>query len=470
MTLVLILSLLAAALWSLVILRWGSVFSLALALILIGIPLGPKFWTATGPIPITIDRVLWCALVGLFLVHRKWGWTHPLRWTFGDGVVASLVVVTGLSAMLFPAESPLGTRLSPWLFNFLIPTVGYAIARGYRVSAREVRWLVQGLIGMGIYLSATALLEVTGLHALVLPRYIVDQKALEFLGRARGPLMNPSANGIMLTLCLSASLVAWRQSRGRLGKVFLAMVILLELAGAYATLTRCVWLGVAALLALAVAVSLPARIRWLAMIFGVGISAVAGPMLYESFKEMKRDKNLSASAARDSIELRPLLGAIAWEMFRDSPMLGHGYGQYLENNRRFLRGHAWDLPLQKAGAFVQHNIFLSILVDCGLVGLFFFVATLGWWGATAFHLIRSDDRQISNPLGWLLGAGLIGYIINGLFQDATLFSMVHLVLMIVAGFAVGARARIGSLAKSATLDDWLWRVFRKPPVFQRSPA
>ena len=91
---------------------------------------------------------------------------------------------------------------------------------------------------------------------------------------------------------------------------------------------------------------------------------------------MKRDKKLTAADAEKSVKLRPLLAVVAWEMFKDRPIAGHGLGRYeQEQGSAFTPIAATACRLEQARNYVQHNVFLSVLVDTGLIG---FGLVLSW--------------------------------------------------------------------------------------------
>ena len=65
--------------------------------------------------------------------------------------------------------------------------------------------------------------------------------------------------------------------------------------------------------------------RWVRVLGLAATVLLAGAMamgLKEQLMAFKRDKALSAADAAKSIELRPLLAAVAWEMFKDKPQPG----------------------------------------------------------------------------------------------------------------------------------------------------
>jgi O-antigen ligase len=312
----------------------------------------------------------------------------------------------------------------------------YALARLIEIRPRDIRLMLTGSMVLGIYLAVTAVFEITGMHGLVFPRFIADPEVWEFYGRGRGPLLNPSGNGFVMSVSFAAAALGFVYADRR-GKAMYAVIAAIILCGVYATLTRSAWLGVVCTFVLLAMVYAP---RWV-RVFGLATAIIIGGASAAGVKDqlirMKRDKNLTAADAEKSIKLRPLLAVVAWEMFKDKPIIGHGYGHYFTHNDRFHNNRSYELPLGQARRYAQHNVFLSILVDTGLIGVSMFISWLAMLVGVGWRLAR--QRESSTETRWvglmLLGA-LTAYFCNGMFQDATIIPMVHMFLFFLAGVGV----------------------------------
>ena len=120
----------------------------------------------------------------------------------------------------------------------------------------------------------------------------------------------------------------------------------------------------------------------------------------------KRDKDLDAELTAESAKLRPILATVAWHMFLDRPLLGCGFAQYREVMPEYLADRSTDLPLEKVRPFVQHNVFLALLTETGLIGVGLFVAVLLWW--TWRRLACSGDAEGCAAVGESAGAVVSG--------------------------------------------------------------
>ena len=116
------------------------------------------------------------------------------------------------------------------------------------------------------------------------------------------------------------------------------------------------------------------RLGLLVAVLLLGASVVVSR--WDHLVAFKRDKHVSASEMAESANLRPILAAYAWEMFRDRPFAGCGFGQYRQVNVDYQSRRSFDVPMEKAKQYVQHNVFLSLLTETGLMGVTLFVLLL----------------------------------------------------------------------------------------------
>jgi O-antigen ligase len=426
----------ACIVWMVPVIQSGRLFVIAMLVLGIGTVFGPSFFAVDGVIQFSIDRVLWFAMFCMAAIGWRMGYTKIPQLNRIDWLVLGIAVWFMLSALRGDLTQTSGSPAARWFFYIMMPIGMYVIARLIEINRRDVRWMIGGSIALGIYLAVTALCELSGIDALVFPSFIRDPELWEFYGRGRGPLLNPSGNGFLMSISLVAALIAFIYS-GRRGKLVYPMIAIVILAGVYATLTRSAWLGAFSAAGLITLMNSP---RWF-RVFGLATVVLLGGASIAGFKDqlirLKRDKNLSAAAAEKSIQLRPLLAIVAWEMFKDHPIIGHGYGQYTKRSGPYHNDVSYGLPLKRAKPFVQHNVLLSVLVDTGLVGLTMFASWLAMLAGVGWKLTRkaagADERRW---VGLMLLGAMTAYCSNGMFQDVMIIPMVHMFLFFLAGVAV----------------------------------
>jgi O-antigen ligase len=297
------------------------------------------------------------------------------------------------------------------------------------------------LAGFGAYLALTAVAEVNQLYWAVFPKYIASPEYEEFFGRARGPFLNPIANGFLLGACLIGALSLWPRANraGRAGLLLLASLICL---GVYYTLTRSVWLGAGAGLLVYLGLTLPRAWRAPILAGSLILATVVGMTQWERLLAFKRDQALSARDVAESVKLRPVLAIVAWNMFLDRPLVGCGFGHYQSESVNYLADRSTTLPLEKARPFRQHNVFLSVLTETGLIGAGLFILLLLLWTRDAWLTWKSPRTPAGvRPLAVIFLALLANYAVNGMFHDMSVIAMVNMVLFCMAGVASGLRPR-----------------------------
>lgn len=421
--------------WLALLWRKTGPLGLSLLTLFVAICFGYDFWHSRGTFPVTLDRLCWgMLLVGLLLSASRDG-GYRFAQTRADRFVllflGYLVVAAGIPYL----ESRDTAGPSRWLFFYAFPGTLYFAARYARLTPAAEKAVFGLLAVLGLYLALTGVAEVGVWSALIFPHYIATtQASAEFFGRARGPLLNPVVNGYLMTL----SWVAWTKLGLDMPGKFRWIVpighILLPV-GLFCTLTRSVWLSAAVGLVLAGVWLLPPSYRraWVATgVFGLMLGAV---ILRGYFWEMKRDRDLSAAEAARSVQLRPLLAAVAWRMVQDRPVLGFGLAQYDRAKRPYLEDPTAGLPLRQTRPYTQHNVFLSLLVETGVVGLMLGLFLLAAWSDTAWRLRNTR----ASSLGLLAAVALSGYVVNGLFHDVSIIPGMNAVLFFVAGLAESAR-------------------------------
>ncbi len=430
------------------------VLSAVFATLVIGTVFGPAFFAINGPIQLSLDRLVWAAILGMLTFRLLRGMTSMDRFHRLDGVVVALVGWSFLNCLMFGMMEGDQPRVARWLFYLAVPAVMYFYARTSVQSdpqrlAKAIDGLVTLLVVLGSYLSITAVCEMLDLRALVFPRFINDPKIWEFYGRGRGPLLNPAGNGIVMILGLAACIIRFFSS-GRLGKAFYAALTLVVVAGCQATLTRSVWVGAVLTISLLGIFYVPVKVRVVALAMTIVFAGAMSLGLKEQLLSIKRDKALSAEEAAKSVKLRPLLATIAWEMFKDRPLAGHGYGGYQKAAEPYHSIRAYGIPLENVRPYVQHNVFLSLLVDLGLIGLSLHLLLVISMAFIAWQLARAhDDGTPHRQIGMLMIGMLAGYVTNGMFHDVSVIEMVHCYLFVFAGLTVTVWANSSCLVPSA---------------------
>lgn len=428
--------------WTLPLVRSGRLLAFASIVLLAGVVFGPRFYAFDGPVQLSLNRILFVTLAGLFAIRWRLGEVRFDRPVRADWLLIAFAFWLLIRAV--GTEVPLGGTppVAKWLTFIAMPLGMYLVARFAPAENGDLRWFADVLIALAAYLSITGLFEVQGWYALVFPRYIVNPEHWEFYGRARGPLLNPIGNGIAITAGMVAAVLRGFHAPSRAGRLVFACAACVMAVGLAATLTRSVWLGGAAACAIVALVHLPRWARVIGLAAAILVGGVFAIGLKDELLRLKRDRHVSAADAAKSVKLRPLLAVVAWEMFRDRPLAGHGYGGYFKTSPPYHAIRDYDLALDEVRPYMQHNVLLSLVVDAGLIGLSLLAVWLTVIGGIAWTLAHAGDAAIDVRSHGLVTLGLLAtYLSNGMFHDVNVIPMVSTFLCFTAGIAVNVWTR-----------------------------
>lgn len=388
-----------------------------------------------------------------------------LRWRRGElqlQRLESIDVAMGLFLLWLVARTitqPLGSvipgqpaTLMHLVNGYVIPFFLYAALRTSKLDPQQLKWPLVVLLGLGVYLGVTALLEMAKLWGLVFPRFIGDPTIGIHFGRARGPMLQSVRLGISLLACLVPLVVytIWLQPWKRVSwGLFLAIGPLLGV-GIMLTLTRSVWMGLGLVIALLTWLGLqgiPRRAAIVGMLFAaMAIVIVKGPDLV-AFK-----REYSAAETRESTYMRAAFAYVSLEMFKDRPVMGFGFNQFQVYNRPYLADRSTDIRVESIRGYVHHNSFLSLLVDLGIIGfgLYTFV------GAAALIQCYLLWQARKAPQ-WARGLSLVALCIGGVhliqmaFHEVSFSTIENSFLFAALGLVVAAKQQFCNATGSQTL-------------------
>jgi hypothetical protein len=349
--------------------------------------------------------------------------------------------------------------LSRLLFFNVMPIGLYFVAKNAAIRPKDLPWIAAALTLLGLYLAITAIAETHGWWQLVFPSYIRSESHAEFFGRGRGPMLNPVSNGVFMVAALTTAWVWFRNSRwhGRL-PIGIALGILLVL-GIHATLTRSVWLTSALAVTTFAWVGANVRQRVGIVVTGGLLALTLAVTASGSLAVFKRDKDVTKTQMAESARLRPIFAKVAWEMFKDRPVWGCGFGQYSRAKIPYLKDAHSPLPLTKAKPYLQHNVFLNYLTELGLIGMTWLVLLVANLFVISWTLAHQESLEPwQRGFGLLLSVVLLVYVVNGMFHDTSIVPMMHMLMFFLAGITTNIhrrcrhQIRAGSSPQSAEPD------------------
>ncbi|MEM7477101.1 MAG: O-antigen ligase family protein [Planctomycetota bacterium] len=420
MTLLIPLILLVAAIYMAVALKHGSVALTVLGFLTATICFPAEFFSIDlAGLTITLDRLL---LLPLCL-------QLALNWYSGEQSIRRFEIVDiaiGLFALWLAARTfsqPLGSQIAGqpntlmhFLNGYFIPFFLYFAVRTSKIEPSQMRVVLYAVLGLGLYLSVTAVLEIIQMWSLVFPRFISDPTLGIHFGRARGPMLQSVRLGVVLIVCWLALglFTVWIKPASH--RMWLAFGVgsLLSCGAIYLTYTRSVWMGLAFCMLLLAFLGLQGVSRRFAITTMLLAACVVGIFKGPDLIAFKRE--YSAAETKESTYMRAAFAYVSLEMFQDKPISGFGFNQFQVYNPPYLEDRQSNLNLNSIRGYVHHNGFLSLLVDLGIVGLLAYLMILLSVVSKATSLLNLPPRY-----SWVHGIALLTLAFIGTHSIQMLF-------------------------------------------------
>jgi O-antigen ligase len=429
----------AGLVWAVVLLLRCSLLVGCFALLLATVCFGRNtLGFNVGPIPMSIDRLLVFGLIALYVVQRCLGRTQPKPLRICDYILFAFAAVITVSALTHDFKLPTEQSTTPiyrLLFGYWIPILVYWVARQSDLNEHNLTRFYCMMVGLGTYLAVTGLLEITGQWSFVLPRYIADPTLGIHFGRARGPMLNSVYFGMYVSICTFVLATLMRKLR----PPAIGMAVLLAcifLTAIYFTYTRSIWLGVVIGIGVLGYFAFDLSMRPLMLVATLLIAVILSVLNSNYLIAMERD--MSSEETRKSSMSRVITAYVSWQMFKERPLLGCGFGQYPVEKNRFLSDRDTNLRLEQIRNFVNHNSFLSLLTETGAIGLALFVSLLISWAKVAIQILQRGTAPAWACAHAVLFLCCLGvYVVQFALHPLSYSPLPNLIVFLMAGIAMG---------------------------------
>jgi len=242
-------------------------------------------------------------------------------------------------------------------------------------------------------------------------------------GRAFGPFLLPSALGIYLALVIPITLrLLIRSRRGGKGRFVWAGLLLIQLAGVWASLS---YGAVISLLAAALILLPIARIpRLRLLIAAVTLLGVTTAGLFFA---------LRAGEESSPLLLRTRNWVAALRVISERPLLGVGLGNFADAYPKHLG------PRMNETSYV-HNSYLQVAAEGGILGLVGVVYSVGSLGSLLCSRLRSDPDRVG---GVLLFFPFLTFLVHNLVDFSAYLPSLTTTFAALAGLGLPAEGRFG---------------------------
>jgi O-antigen ligase len=135
----------------------------------------------------------------------------------------------------------------------------------------------------------------------------------------------------------------------------------------------------------------------------------------------------------ESMEERKKILYIYFEVIKDHPIAGIGYGMQTYN-KNFIDEYNLKIPpeLKIKSCHAPHNTFIDVTVRLGVVGLALFLYILFIYGRMGWRLIRRGRNDFIKTWALCLTAALVSFLIQGMFADLLLGVQILIFFILMA--------------------------------------
>jgi len=241
---------------------------------------------------------------------------------------------------------------------------------------------------------------------------------------------HPSETGAFMALGVPFAIRNAKQKRAGLSAALLVVIA----GGLFFNATRGVWVGVA----VACLLLMPNALLFLAGV--VPAVFLAGTIGYLFLKDTPYMQRLTDA---NNLFSRFESWKLALRVFGDHPLLGVGHMQFEQVYLSYVQDLSNAAHFDIAKVYVVDNMYLTVLVEHGLVGL---LALIGLFAYAIFGMRRMRGRLIAqgrNESASLMRAAelaLVIYAITGCFADLDLFTKATKFVFILMALGYAANA------------------------------
>jgi O-antigen ligase len=352
-----------------------------------------------GPLPtVTPAR----AILAVLLPVTAWRWLRRPHTVLPVGrlelLMAWFIVLAAASAVvsggsrqtnmaLVNVQGGLKLDLVFLFLSYGVPFLAFFLAKNLLEREHHIRWLLGTFIVVGVFVGMTGIVQ----YYFGITYFIPTRMDVIHEGRATGTMTSAPEFGVVVGTPLLTAIICFLRTRSGFERLLLAAAIPIMVVAVVASKTRVIWVGVA--FGLVVAALYEPRLRkHVAAVAIASALALAAAWPFLANSEFIRLRVLDM----EPIYFRIGTTATALNMIVHSPLVGHGFGRFTFDNKKwpYIAGGARG-SYYAYTAGVPHNEYLHVLVLMGLLGFVPFVSILVLAWRTASHHYREGFRDVA---------------------------------------------------------------------------
>ena len=324
------------------------------------------------------------------------------------------------------------------LFDFHYnPLIVFLVAKSISHSHKKLEFLSLTFLGLGAYFAINGIFERYGPHSLVWPGYILDPGVGIQFGRTRGSFAGSEALGAALVVTFLFYCLAATRSTG-LRRYASQVMVIVTVVIIYSANQRAAWLGLALCLG-GLAVS-RTNMRWgaRALVAAGLLVVISGAATHLSLWERSLFEK-----RQQTVRERWVNNLTTLDMGLANPIFGVGYGNFKTEWPKYYHQIYDDVVDLTDG---NHNTFLGLFAEVGLVGLVPFLLILYQMFRTGFRVYRrSEGLEREFALIFLLAAA--SYVVGANFSDYRNAQFCNTAIFLLFGTVACVEAQMAASTK-----------------------
>ncbi len=242
---------------------------------------------------------------------------------------------------------------------------------------------------------------------------------------------HPSETGTFMALGVPFALRRWMQRRSFISFAIIAVIA----GGVFVNATRGVWLGIA------VATLLLARNPLLIVLSAIPVASIGATIGYLAFRTTPFMQRLTDP---NNFYSRLVYWMLALKVFSYHPAIGIGHLQFKNVYLAYVHDISNTAHFDISKIFAIDNMYLTTLVEHGIIGFIALVATLIFLGLSLGRLrkrLLTSHLPAQASLVRSAQLALVTYSVTGCFADIHQFTKVtkYIFILMGLGFGIGAR-------------------------------
>jgi O-antigen ligase len=357
------------------------------------------------------------------------------------GIMMLLLMTVILASMVVSGHMVIRVFLN----GYVIPYAMFAISRNVLSDRRAVdRFIFWLAIPLALYFPLTSILEHYKVYGLLFPRYIGKAMAgdveINWGGRAMGAFIQPAVTGMAMAAMFVLALYALSRVRSVFASLYKLVLVLVTPIGIFFTYTRSVYLGFVGALMVLVVMSRRLRLTALILLVALGLAVIGN---WSSVTTANREQGGVGEVS--TAQARVVVFQASMMMFREHPILGCGFDQFIKKAQPYVEQVQRTILGYREAAIGtevnQHNQFVSILTELGLVGFIPFVLIYVLLFHMLFRARRADVAIYDSEFVVAVLAVMTTYVAAIMFIEPRWFEFMNTLPFMLMGIVAGGYER-----------------------------